>query len=553
MSFDVLLRGFRNGEAVGADPTAATRILSPHFVAPPDDFFVRVVTSDGGRRCASSFPGNTPGGPADRSHRDESLVSRDDPRMNHSMSKSLALFLPFALLPLAAHAAEPAPAVPPATAASMLEALHLPEVTEMRLENGLRVVLEENHQAPFVAMQLRYGAGSRDEVAGKEGLASVTQRMMTARTKHVPAGEYDATLDRIGAFDYGRETTLDAVSEWATLPSNALDSVLWLWSDQMGFFEANDPKDLAEALASKAKERVEKVTGAAKGAVPEIVQSALYPKGHPYHLAPRAEASTKITLDDVRAFHDDHLAPNDAVLVLAGDFQTATILDEIRTYFGPIAPGPAPQVMIEPAQLDEEVRLDVVANVKAAEVWMDWRTPPFFAAGDAELDVAARAMIGNRVAVLRWELVDRQRVATRVSAHQASRALGSDFRITATVADGHTPDEVVAAIDRVLKLAEERGLNEESLAGARANTIIPYAQGLDRASRRCATYTGLAMAHRDPKRIFGDVGRYDAVTSLSTRATMVRWLTKEHRVVTVITPDPSAPLSGILRATRGAK
>jgi hypothetical protein len=155
--------------------------------------------------------------------------------------------------------------------------------------------------------------------------------------------------------------------------------------------------------------------------------------------------------------------------------------------------------------------------------------------------------------VLRWTLVDQLRVATRVTARQMSHALGSDFRITATVAPGHTPAEVIVGLDKVLDVVQKGALNQESFLGARANTIVPYVQGLDRGSRRGSIYAELAMAHRDPTLIVGDVGRYDTLTGIAVNATMARWLTKGHRVITVVTPDPKAPLSGILRTSGGSK
>lgn len=476
--------------------------------------------------------------------------------MNRRTHLALAIFVSFCL-PLAvaspvARAADP-PGKPTATATSAIEALHFPEVTDTRLDNGLEVVLEENHGAPFVAMQLRYDTGSRDDPPGKEGLAAVTGRMMTSRTKHVRTGEYEATLDGAGAFDRDEITGLDLIAEWATVPSNAVDTVLWLWSDQMGFFAPDDPKALAEALTAKAREREEKVTRVALGALGEIVQGALYPIDHPYHRAPRGESSEGIRLDDVRAFHDRNLAPNGAVLVVVGDFQSAALLERIRGYFGPIPPAPSRAAKLAPAQLEGEIRLDVAASVKDAVVYMDWRTPPFFDAGDAELDIAARALAGARVALLGWDLINKRQFATRVSAQQMSHAKGSDFRIAVTVAAGHDPDEIVAQIDRTLDTARTRGLSDEAFAGARASMVVPYLHGLDRAGARANVYAELAMARRDPRRILGDVGRYDAITNAGTRATIEHWLPKGHRVITVVTPDPSAPLSGALRATRGAK
>ncbi len=83
--------------------------------------------------------------------------------------------------------------------------------------------------------------------------------------------------------------------------------------------------------------------------------------------------------------------------------------------------------------------------------------------------------------------------------------------------------------------------------------VVPFIHGLDRAARRAAIYAELALAHRDPTLILGDVGRYDALTASSVNAAMAHWLTRGNRVVTVVTPDREAPPGGVLRATRGAK
>jgi zinc protease len=376
---------------------------------------------------------------------------------------------------------------------------------------------------------------------------------MMSGTKHVASGEYEATLDRVGASDRGTRTALDSTEEWLTVPADAVDTVLWLWSDQMGFFAPSDPKALADARAAEARERATRVDAVALGALNGIVLRALFPDDHPYHLAPLEGSADDATLADVRAFHDEHLAPGRAVLTLVGDFATSAVLERVRAYFGPIAaaPPPPPAPKLVRAQLAADVRLDVVASVKAPEVWLDWRTPAFFDAGDAELDVFAGGIAGSRTDALSWLLVEQQRIATRVFARQISHALGSDFRVGVTVAPGHTPDEVVGALDTVLRNAATRGFTEIAFRGARSRVTVPYVHGLDRADRRATVYTELATAHRDPGSFVADVGRYDALTFDDVRAAATQWLFHQHHVLTVVTPDASAPLAGALRAAGG--
>jgi predicted Zn-dependent peptidase len=466
------------------------------------------------------------------------------------------LALPLGLVPRTAGAADPpADAAPEAaTAASSIAALHFPATTRARLPNGLTIVLEENHQSPFVALQLRYAGGSCDEPAGKEGLAALTQRMMMMGTRHVPGGGYDATLDRIGATERGSSAGMESLIQSVTVPSNAVDSVLWLWSDQMGFFAPDDPKALLDARAASVRERDNKVNKVASGAVYELVTRAVYPEDHPYQRIPLGVSAESPTLEDVRVFHDENLGPNEATLVLVGDFLSAPMLERITTYVAPIPPAPARSApRPAPAQLDEEIHLEVAANVKSPEVWMDWRTPPFFAAGDADLDAVARALVGQRWAALRWALVDQLHVATRVAARQMSHAFASDFRITATVAPGHTTSEVASALDGALGTLRKQGLSEVAIAAGRAEFAVTYLQDLDRAARRAHIYGELAAAHRDATGLLGDFGRIDALTTASVNETIARWLPRGHRVITFVTPDASAPLAGVLRATRGAK
>jgi zinc protease len=254
----------------------------------------------------------------------------------------------------------------------------------------------------------------------------------------------------------------------------------------------------------------------------------------------------------VRAFHATHFTPGRAVLTIVGDFDPSTVIERIKAYFGPIPAGPPPAApVVPPAPLAADVRQDVVAGVKSPEVWLDWRTPPSFDAGDAELDLFANVIAGWRTQGLPFALVEQQGLATRVTARQISHALGSDFRVAVTVAPGHTSDEVLRAIDPLLVFQSTRTL-PASFLGTRAQYRVAYVHGLDRPERRAAVYAQLAVARPDSASFAPDIGRYDAATLAGVSAAYSQWLGHSHRVVTVVTPDPSAPAGGVLRAG-GAK
>lgn len=459
-----------------------------------------------------------------------------------------------AVLVLPAVARADVPTAPPPAAAgapSVLHRMHLPPLTKVRLENGLTLVLEEDHHAPFVAMRLAYPAGWASDPPEKLGLAALTQRLMTMTTKHVPDHMYERWLDRVGATDRGWRAVTDWTSIWATVPTSAVPTVLWLWSDQMGFFAPEESKLLVEARGTSRNQHVDWIGDAAYGGVPDIELRALYPEGHPYHATFSAAAIDRMTAEDVRGFHDRYFGPSGAVLALSGDFVTADVVEQVRRYFGTIPSSPLPTPTLSRNGLGGSTRLDVAANVKAPAVYVSWRTPALLDAGDAELDVASLILAGPRFSAIGWDLINGRMLATNVTARQSSRALGSFFEIRALVADGHTPDEVIAAIDFDLARAS-RGSSDEAILETARTRLVPRLQELDSLTRRTDLYAEYTFVRHDPDWLANDLDRFDAVAPGAVRAAMKRWLGSDRRVVIVVTPDPSAPRSGELRSTQAA-
>lgn len=465
----------------------------------------------------------------------------------YAYAYSLALSLAFVAGSAQAGDANERPADRPT---SIVRRMHLPPVTQLQLENGLTVVLEEDHQAPFVAMRLAYKAGWACDPPGKTGLAALTQRVMTMMaTRHVPAGMYDEWLERAGAFDVHWLTTMDWTSILATVPTTAIPVVLWLWSDQMGFFAPDDAKLLAETREIAKNEHAEQVDDVAYGAVSDIELRALYPEGHPYHATFSPAAIDGMTAADVKSFHDRYFTPADAVLVLAGDFDSSRVVEQVKSYFGPIPSGPTQVAPIPRAGFEGSPRLDVVASVQSPLVVMSWRTPAFMDAGDAELDVVARLLAGPRNSWVAAYLIGRG-LTTSVSVRQFSRALGSFFEVRAMVAPGHTPDEVVAAIDGVLQ--QTAAAPDHFIVDTTRSVVAGRLQELDRLAVRARLRSEYLFLRRDPDWLENELNRYEAISPQAVRDAVKRWLRPERRVLLVVTPDPRAPRAGVLASPQAA-
>jgi predicted Zn-dependent peptidase len=463
-----------------------------------------------------------------------------------------ALALAFAVAVVAPHA----------RAQSRSEETPVPRVV---LPNGLVVLLSEDHKAPVVGLELRYAVGSRDDPPNRPGLAALTQRLMVQATKHVGPGEYERALDGAAAWDSAFSTSLDRSTFRITLPSDRFALPLWLWSDQMGFFvERLDEKLLAEQIAVVLNEHAQKIDGAPAGRLHDFVDAALYPPGHPYHggwLRGSSELGA-VTVAEVRAFFEAHYRPDQAILAITGDFESVRALSTVHRYFAAIGTSGAPaKARGARPRLEKETRLYVAAHVELPMVMVAWPTAPFYAPGDAELDLVAQVLSGHRAGWLRWKLVDELKIASNVNAHQSSRELGSEFMIEATAARGHTPDEMLDAMDRVIAKLQGKPPEPYSMHGAVAGYLVERTFAIEQSGSRadrlaeCEQYgVGLLASGAGPSNAAAQapcietwLSRYASIEPSALTAAAQRELPLAQRVVAEVFPAEEAPIGGELR------
>ncbi len=423
-------------------------------------------------------------------------------------------------------------------------------LVETKLANGLRVVLDENHRVPVVSVTVRYAVGAGLDPEDRNGLTELVMRMMGTKTEHVPESGFDDTFDRVGG-TWGFESNLDDTEFYAKIPSNALETAFWLFSDQMGFFKPTiDDATIAKRMQIFAAERGQRVTNAAMGLANETIPSELYPPGHPYrHVARASDASAlaSVTSAEVSAFVDKYFVPANAVLVVVGDAKLDQVTALANKWFGAIPSGtPAPTPTIPMSSLKNEVHLDIAARVERPVVRMVWPTPAQYAPGDAELDVVASILHGNRIARLSWELITKLKVAGEITANQSSHRRGSTFTIMATATPKHTAQEVADAIDDVLRtLQTNQPPNEDDMEGSLASALMERTlemEGSEFRARQLATWmirAGTADYWQS------DMHRYETDPTRVQSAAQ-HYLPLDKRVVTFITPSATAPVAGQL-------
>ncbi|WP_437943999.1 pitrilysin family protein [Sorangium sp. So ce281] len=503
-------------------------------------------------------------------HRSERTRLRALSSLSSALVAALGLTLPAYAAPPAAAPAQPAaaqPAAKPAAAAPVATkaqpaaaatsvSVAIP-VEKYTLENGLEVVLHEDHRTPVVAVNLWYHVGSKDEPRGKNGFAHLFEHVMFQGSKHVGEDMFFKYLERAGASDRNGTTNTDRTNYFETVPANELALVLWLESDRMGWLldHANDATFTSQRSVVK-NERRQNYENAPYGLVPQFLRAALFPEGHPYHLLTigTPEDLDAAQMDDVKAFFRTFYVPNNATLVVAGDIDRRRAKELIQKYFGPIAKGAPPPVATrpDPGDLATEKRLDIEADVELPRVTISWVTPPSFAPGDAELDLVANVLASGKTSRLYKKLVYDLQIAQDVFAFQQSSQLASTFQITATLKKGKSPEQALKLIDAELERLRKAPPTQDEHDRAQAKVLSELVFSMEQVTARANAINNYNQLTGDPGYFPKDVARYEKATAADLQKAIADLLPQGRRVIALVTPKPGAPKAGRLVKQTGA-
>jgi zinc protease len=413
--------------------------------------------------------------------------------------------------------------------------------TEHTLENGLDVLLHEDHGCPIVAVNLWYHVGSKNEQPGHTGFAHLFEHLMFEGSAHHDKG-YFPPLQGAGASLNG-STNADRTNYWEVVPSNALELALWMESDRMGYLLPA----LTEAKFSNQRdvvlnERRQNYENRPYGLAPMAMVGALFPSDHPYHWTTIGEIADlhAAKLDEVRRFFSTYYHPANASLVLAGDINPEDALELARAYFEHLPPGPpVAAVRPEPAPLSAETRLLIEDRVELPRIYVSWLTTPMFADGDAALDLAADILANGKTSRLYRRLVFDERIATDVSAVQNSCEIGGFLQVAATAAPGHALSELDKVIvDEIARLAAD-GPTADEIDRGRVQTEAQFmfrlqtVGGFGGKSDQLNAYNTFIG---DPSFFERDLERYSTVTTEALQADVQRYLNHGRRVALSIVP-----------------
>jgi zinc protease len=397
------------------------------------------------------------------------------------------------------------------------------------LSNGLTFIVHEDHKAPIVAVNVWYHVGSKNERPGKTGFAHLFEHLMFGGSEHFKQRYIDA-MERLGATDLNGTTNEDRTNYFETVPVSALDQVLWLESDRMGYMVGaidQQTLDLQRGVVENEKRQDENEP---YGEVEEIEQHDTYPAGHPYSWSTigSMEDLNAASLPDVKEWFKTYYGPSNAVLVVAGDIDPATVHQKVEKYFGEIPPGPPlerPRVSI--AKMSGAHRASMQDRVPLARIDKIWNMPEFGDVDSDYLDLVSDVLGAGKTARLYKRLVYDDQIATQVGAFVNPREIGGQFIITATARPGVDLSKLEKAIDEEVARFLEDGPTPEEVERVRTQYTANFLRGVDRIGGFGGTSDVLAQSQV----FLGDAGAYKTklarvreATPAKLREAAVHWL-----------------------------
>jgi zinc protease len=408
------------------------------------------------------------------------------------------------------------------------------------LPNGLEVILAPDPRVPIVAVDVWYHVGSGNETVGRSGFAHLFEHMMFQGSKHVGEDKHWSILKDIGAGERNGTTNASRTNYYEVVPSNQLETALWLESDRMGYLLDRDfAKSFAVQLEVVRNERRERYENEPYGKSRIVLAAALYPERHPYHVPTigKHEDLVAASVEDVKRFFKTWYVPANATLAIAGDFDVAATKKLVAKWFGSFPKSKKPP-LVKPATPALTAR-EVIASddlVKLRQITFAWHTPALYAEGDAELDIAAAALARDGGGRLFEALVYARPLADRVTAGQRSGAFSSVFAVVVTLRDDAAIDEVkrivtteIATLAKTLVTPSEL---EVTLAGTEALAIRELQTPLARAEalQRYNHYLG------SPDKLSWDLDRYRTTSAEKVRAAVARHLVPDRMLTMIINP-----------------
>ncbi|HWG54791.1 MAG TPA: pitrilysin family protein [Gemmatimonadaceae bacterium] len=464
----------------------------------------------------------------------------------------------------------------PATSAQRASDSPIPDIpfTKFVLENGLTVLVHEDHKAPVVAVNLWYHVGSKNETPGKTGFAHLFEHLMFAGSEN-HNDRYIPTAEALGATDLNGTTNEDRTNYFETVPTTALDRTLWLESDRMGHLVgAIDQQrlDLQRGVVQNEKRQDENQP---YGKTELAITENTYPAGHPYSHSVIGSMTdlNAASLADVKEWFQTYYGPANVTLSIAGDITPEVAREKVEKYFGDIPSGP-PIVKQGAwiAKMTGTHRQVMQDRVPQARIYKIWNVPQYGSPDATYLDLASDILAGGRASRLYKRLVYQDRTATSVAGYLDAREIAGQFVLIATAQPTGDLNTMEKALDEEVAKFIASGPTAAELERVKTEYRANFVRGMERVGGFGGTSDILARGQTfldDPAAYKVQLQRVQRATAADIRNAAKHWLgdgvyvlevhpfpayttvasSVDRKVMPPLGTPPDAPLPAVERRT----
>ncbi|WP_373056548.1 M16 family metallopeptidase [Zunongwangia sp. H14] len=408
------------------------------------------------------------------------------------------------------------------------------------LDNGLNVVLHQDKSDPIVSVAIQYGVGSNREKKGRTGFAHLFEHMLFQESENVPQDQFFKKIQDAGGTLNGG-TWQDGTVYYEVVPNNALETVMWLESDRMGYL-INTVTESAfvnqqEVVQNEKRQRVDNNP---YGHTSWVIDKNLYPDGHPYswQVIGELEDLQNATVEDVKEFYDKFYGPNNATLVIAGDFDRSKTKEMVEKYFGEIKK----RQEVEPLQtqtvsLDETKRLYHEDNFATApQLNMVWPAVEQYNKDAYALDFLGQVLSDGKKAPLYKVLVKKRELASQPYAYNSADQIAGKFQIQVTANAGVDLDSVEAGIEEAFDLFEKEGVTERDIERIKAGLETDFYNGISSVLGKSFQLAQYDVFAGDPGFIEEDIQNIKSVTKEDVMRVYNKYIKDKPFVLTSFVP-----------------
>jgi len=412
--------------------------------------------------------------------------------------------------------------------------------TDRTLENGLRVLSVPDHSSPTVAIQVWYHVGSKDDPPNRSGFAHLFEHIMFKSTKNMKSEMMDRLTEDVGGFN-NASTADDVTIYYEVVPSNYLETLIWAEADRLSGLNVDEANFKSEREVVKEEYR-ESVLAPPYGKFFYLLQQRSFVE-HPYKRPTigSIEDLDAASLHDVQEFHSTFYRPDNATLVVVGDFEPKQLDQWVDKYFSGIAKPnrPLPRVKTKEPPREKEMRFTEYGSNDLPAVGLTFLTPRQADPDSSALRVAEAILSGGESSRLYHALVYTQQLAAEAESNSETREDASLFLLDAVLSEGKKPEDAEKALVAEVKRLQDAPVAQAELEKAKNQILTDRLRQMETSNGKALALGEAAVLLGDPARVNTELEALQAVTAADVQRVMKKYFSDQNRLVLYYLPEAS--------------